>query len=188
MKNLLDNISSKIHLSEELKERIVNLFEKQVLEPKQYLMQAGQNCKKIYFLEKGIIRTFYHDDNGKDISSWFYKEDQFFTSWYSLYYKVASFEFIQSLSDAEVYAIDYNDYEQLMKEFPEFERFGRLLSQEHLAFLDYYFKGYLFMSAKEKYQLLIDYFPDIELHVKLGDIASYLGISQETFSRIRNQK
>jgi len=75
----------------------------------------------------------------------------------------------------------------LLKTDPAFERFGRILMEEQLAFIDYYFKGVLFMTAKEKYSLLLSYFPDITQRVNLGHIASFLGITQETLSRLRSR-
>jgi len=87
-----------------------------------------------------------------------------------------------------LFSFEYYDYKKLIETYPKFERFSRLLAEEQLAFIDLYSKGYMFMSAKEKYQLLLSNIPDIELRVKLGYIASFLGISQETLSRIRSSK
>ena len=77
---------------------------------------------------------------------------------------------------------------KLIHEYRQFEGFARLLAEEQITFTDQFFKGYMFLSAMEKYQLLLQYFPDIELRVKLTYIASFLGISRETLSRIRAQK
>ena len=112
----------------------------------------------------------------------------FLTSWYSFYSQVQSFEYIETLEDSVVYAIDYTQYQKLLEQFPSMERFGRLLAEEQMAFLDNFSKGYMFLTAKEKYQLLLSIYPNVELHVKLGHIASFLGISQETLSRIRARK
>ena len=78
--------------------------------------------------------------------------------------------------------------EQLYQESPQFERFGRKMYEQQLAYLDAFYKGYLFMTAKERYDLLLSVFPDVTQRVNLGHIASFLGISQETLSRIRAKK
>ncbi len=187
MKQLLQTISQRTGVSLALKEAIQNNFTYQEIPKSHVLLKEFQYCQQLYFLESGTIRTYYFDKE-KEITSWFYVEGQFFTSWYSYYSQQASFEFIESSSDCVIYRISYLQYQQLLKAFPAFEHFGRLLAEEQLAFLDQYSKGYLFLSAKERYQLLTSYFPDIELRVKLGYIASFLGISQETLSRIRSGK
>jgi len=110
------------------------------------------------------------------------------SSWYGFYKQETSYEYIEALEDCSVYAIEYHDYKKLIEVYPKFERFSRLLAEEQLAFIDLYSKGYMFMSAKEKYDLLLSNIPNIELRVKLGYIASFLGISQETLSRIRSSK
>lgn len=151
------------------------------------VLSDGQTCRKLYFLEKGTLRTFYYHME-RDITSWFYKEGNLMSSWYSFYNQTPGFEYIETLEDTTLWAISYQKYQQLLQRSFEFQQFGRLLAEEQVAFIDYYSKGYMFLSAKEKYNLLIAHFPDIELRVKLGHIASYLGISQETLSRIRAGK
>lgn len=86
-----------------------------------------------------------------------------------------------------MYAITYDKYQKLIADFPAFGNFARLLAEEALAFLDYFSKSWSFLSASEKYALLQQYFPNIEQRVKLGQIATFLGISQETLSRIRKK-
>ena len=103
-------------------------------------------------------------------------------------FKKPSFEEIECLEDCILYQISYNNYQRLIADFPAFGNFARLLAEEMLAFLDEFSKGWSFLTAKEKYKLLLSYLPDIELRVKLGHIASFLGITQETLSRLRAQK
>lgn len=187
MESLVKQISLKVNLSPQLKQAIEAAFVCEEIPRKVQLLKEFQYCQKLYFLAKGTVRTFYYH-NEKEITSWFYNEHTFFSSWYSFYTQQASFEYIETMEDCLVYSIHYEKYQKLLEQYAHFERFGRLLAEEYTAFIDQYSKGYMFLSAKEKYQLLLDYFPDIELRVRLGDIASFLGITQETLSRIRAQK
>ena len=187
MKNLLQNIISKTPISSDLQKEIENNFILEKTKPKQLLLKEHQYARKLFFLEEGTARTFYYHDE-KEVTSWFYREGQFLTSWYSFYSQQQSFEHIQILEKSIVYSIDYFSYQKLIKSFPSFERFARLLAEEQTMGIDLFSKGYMFMSAKERYNLLLTTFPDIELRVKLGQIASFLGISQETLSRIRSGK
>ncbi len=151
------------------------------------MLKEFKHVRKLYYIEKGIFRTYYIH-NEKEITSWFYTENQFLTSWSGFYNQETSHEYIEALEEATIYSIEYSAYQKLINSYPSFERFTRLLAEEQLAFIDSFFKGYLFMTASEKYKLLLSIIPDIELRVKLGYIASFLGISQETLSRIRSIK
>lgn len=187
MQELLQYLRQKITLSSPLQDAISAYFTKEIIPKNTILLKEYQYCQKLYFLSTGTVRTFYYE-KGKDITSWFYKEDGFFTAWSSFYSQQASFEYIETLEDCQVNSITYEKFQQLLNQFPAFERFARLLAENQLVFIDQYSKGYMFLSAKERYSLLLKTFPDIALRVKLGHIASFLGISQETLSRIRAKK
>ena len=134
MNDLLENIQSKIKLSQELKTAILSSFKEESFSKKSIIQQENRPCNKIYFLSQGTARTFYlHNDN--EVTSWFYKEGQFFTSWYSFFNKEASFENMEALEDCTVYSIGYDSYQNLMETFHEFESFGRQLMEEQVSFL-----------------------------------------------------
>ena len=187
MESLLLQIKNYTPISAELVSAIHTLFKEEKFTQNEFLLREHQQVRKLYFVNKGILRTYYHHD-GKDVTSWFYPENQFVTYWYGFYKQAHSHEYIEALDDSLVFGIDYVEYQKLIENHPQFERFARLLAEEQLAFLDAFYKGYMFMSAKDKYELLLSMFPDIELRVKLGHIASFLGISQETLSRIRKKR
>lgn len=187
MQSLIQVISTRAYLTPELKERLMEVFERKEIEKGTTILTDHRTARYLYFVEKGILHTYYYLD-GRKISSWFYSENYFVTSWSSFYAQKPSFEEIECLEDSTVYRISYENYQKLIADFPAFGNFARLLAEEMLTFLDEFAKGWSFSSAKEKYDLLLQYFPDIELRVKLGMIASFLGISQETLSRIRQQR
>lgn len=187
MQKLIHAIQKRVEIDEDLKRALNRSFLPEKIKRKAELLRNGNSCKKLYFLETGTVRTFYFHEE-KEVTSWFYKEDLFFTSWYSFYTQKEGYECIEALEDAVVYSIHYNDYINLINSSQKFERFARLLAEEQIAFTDQFFKGFMFLSAKQKYDLLLLYFPDIELRVKLIYIASFLGISRETLSRIRAEK
>ena len=187
MQQLLQNISTKAHLSPELRARIQSDFELIETKKGDKILHEGNRANYLYFIDQGILHNYYYQD-GKQITSWFYAEDQFITAWYSFYSQKPSFEEIECLEDCILYRISYTNFQKLIADFPAFNNFARLLSEQMLAFLDEFSKGWSFLSAKEKYLLLKQHFPEVELRVKLGSIASFLGITQETFSRIRSEK
>ncbi|OJJ19078.1 hypothetical protein BKI52_19880 [marine bacterium AO1-C] len=187
MEKLIQSITTRTKLSPNTIKHMQDYFIKEEVPKNTLVLSDGQTCRKLYFLERGTLRTFYYHME-RDITSWFYKEGNFMSSWYSFYNQQPGFEYIETLEDTVFWSVSHQKYQQLLQASFEFQQFGRLLAEEQVAFIDYYSKGYMFLSAREKYNLLIEYFPDIELRVKLGHIASYLGISQETLSRIRAGK
>jgi len=184
MHSLLQEISHRCFLSPELQQRITRDFEEINAKKGEKILIQGNKANYLYFIKKGVLHNYYYHD-GKKISSWFYNENQFITSWHSFYPQKPSFEEIECLENCVLFQISYKNYQKLIADFSAFGNFARLLAEEMLTFLDEFSKGWSFLSAKEKYNLLLTNFPSIELRVKLGYIASFLGISQETLSRIR---
>lgn len=187
MINFFQYIQSKVSLTPAITTSLSRVCKTEQL-PKNYLFIKEESAvHRLYFLESGVARSFYYHD-GKDVTSWFYTEGQLVTSWGSFFARQASQENIELLEDAVVTSINYNDLQLLYQQYPAFSTFGRLLVEEQIIFLDFFYKGFMFMTAREKYDLLLSYFPDVVLRVNLGHIASFLGITQETLSRIRKKK
>ena len=185
MQNLLNSIASRSGINTELEQEIKYLFEAKEYRKGDKILLEDNRANFLYYIERGLLQNYYYQDD-KKVTSWFYAEDQFITAWYSFYSQKSSFEEIECLEDCVLYRISYTNYQKLINQFPAFNNFARLLAEEMMAFLDYFMKGWSFLPAKEKYRMLKDYFPDIEQRVKLGSIASFLGITQETLSRIRS--
>lgn len=185
--SLINFINSKIQISEEIKVAVnaVCKIEKQT--KGDLLLEEGRVAHRLYFINNGSIRNFYYHD-GKDVTSWIYREGQLVTAWNSFYGRTPSYENIELVEDSTICSILFEDLQKLYAHYPKMQTFGRIMVEEQMVFLDSYYKGIMFMSAKEKYDLLLSVFPDVTQRVNLGHIASFLGISQETLSRIRKKK
>ena len=151
-----------------------------------FLITEGKVCRHIYFLEKGCLRGFYHQD-GKEITYWFGFENNFVTSFFSFITQKPCVEHIQVIEDCALWAISYDDLQKLYNTYPDIERFGRIMNERYYVMLEERFVGNHFKEARERYENLIANAPHIVQRVPLGYIASYLGITQETLSRIRNK-
>ncbi|WP_109853281.1 Crp/Fnr family transcriptional regulator [Aquimarina sp. AU58] len=171
-------------LSDEAENAIVVLARNEILAKGTILSKEGKTCKRLYFLKNGTVRTYFYQD-GKDITHWIYPKNNMVTSWHSYLSQTPSKDYIETTEISEVISLTYTQWQELYTTFPELERFGRLLIEEQMALIDDFYKGYYFLSAKEKYQLLIKAIPNITQIANLGHIASMLGISQETLSRAR---
>ncbi|UTW61691.1 Crp/Fnr family transcriptional regulator [bacterium SCSIO 12741] len=185
MSELLGYIEERVSLNAEERDAVVSAFKPVSGAKNEVIIKANQTARYLYFIQKGLIRTYSETDT-REITSWIYPEGLFATGWYSFLRQEPSPEYVQCLEDCELMAISHEQLQSLYKSYPNLDRFGRLLMQEQFAFLDYFSRGYYFLSAREKYELLLSYFPEIELRAKIGHIASMLGISIETLSRIRS--
>lgn len=187
MERFIRAVKAIIAVSPDEEQIIRSYFKPIEIKKDDYLVKQDHVCQHLYYIESGLLHTYYLHD-GKIVSSWFYKEEDIMTCWYSFLSQEPSFEYIQALEDSVVWSISSHDLNELYRKIPAMERFGRILMETHLSFIERFNKGYMFMTAKEKYALLTEYIPDVTLRVKLGLVASFLGISQETLSRIRAQK
>jgi len=192
MKNIaldafIDHVATFIKVDELMKEKISSACSYLLLEKKDLLLKDDQQCKHVYFLHKGILRTF-HYQNGKEITYWVYSEGSVMTSWFSYLNNQSANEYIEALEATQLLLFEKSKFEILIAECPGFEKFWCKTVEQTLAFLDAFYRGFNFLSAKEKYDLLISYYPNVTQNINLGYIASLLGISQETLSRIRGKR
>ena len=184
MDEFIAYIKQYISLSGEAEKDILNLSIVEHVTKGHLILNEGKTCDRLYFIAKGTVRT-YHYQNGKDITYWIYQDNAMITSWHSYILRKPASEYIETTEDSILVSLSYNEWQELYLNHPKLERFGRLILEEQMALLDDFFKGYYFLTAKEKYELLTTAFPTITQRANLGHIASMLGISQETLSRIR---
>ncbi|MEM1320470.1 MAG: Crp/Fnr family transcriptional regulator [Bacteroidota bacterium] len=180
-------VNSKVQINQGLADAIDQACRVEELPKGTLLLKEGQVAHRLFLMIQGTARTFYYYD-GKEVTSWIYREAQLLTAWGSFLSRTPSHEQLELLEDATLCSIAYPELQQLYAQYPRMQTFGRITAEEQLAYIDNFYKGFLFMSAKEKYDLLLSAFPDLTQRVNLGHIASLLGISQETLSRIRSKK
>lgn len=181
---LLSHLSTIITISGELETELKGLAKNISVAKGKALVKNGERCKHLYFIDKGLVRGFYYD-NGKEITHWFAQEEDFATSFYAFITGEPSPESIETLEDCELTQIYFDDLQKLYSKFPETERVGRIITETYYINLEERFLNIQFKSAKERYQNLITKNPSIIQRASLGQIATYLGITQETLSRVR---
>lgn len=167
----------------ETKELITLSFVEQRFNKEEIIVAQGKVCEKIYFIKSGVVRRFYIEDD-KEIVSWIYTENQFFTSLSSYFEQKPSFEVFTACEETIVYSLSFKDELKLLH-YPIFAQFHIKFLRIYLSKLNEFHHVFRFMSAQEKYGFLLRSFPDIIKNAKLKHIASLIGVSQETLSRIR---
>ena len=158
-----------------------------VLAKNSYLVTEGRTCRHLYFLEQGALRGYYNLD-GKEITHWFAFEQDFVTSFHSFITGQPAVESIQLLEGSTLWAISKKELTALMNRFHEIERLVRISYEKYYIRLEERFVNAQFRTATERYASLMQQTPHILERVPLGHIAAYLGISQETLSRIRSKR
>jgi CRP-like cAMP-binding protein len=174
-------------LSRELKEELgMKVFVRKA-KKKEILISEGKICDHLFFIKKGFLRGF-HYQNGKEITAWFGFENDFATSSYSFVSQKVGYETVEVIEDSILYAITHEDLDSIYEKHPEFNYVGRLLTEKYYIDLMERALCLQFQSGKESYEQLVATHPHILKRASLGHIASYLGISQETLSRIRAKR
>jgi CRP-like cAMP-binding protein len=183
MQKLIDYIEKFVKLDSESVEAIENLAEIEIFKKNQLILEQGQRCNKIWFIKKGMIRK-YHLHNGEEITTWIHTENETCTSLQSYAQNSQSEEYLQTCEDSELISITKENSEKLA-EFPKVVAFVNAMMSREFANIDKNTKEMNQRDAKGKYEYLRTIAPEILKRAKIGHIASIIGVSRETLSRIR---
>jgi CRP-like cAMP-binding protein len=186
IQKLLSHITIYHPLSEEAQASLHLHFEQITLSKNHHLITEGKTCRHLYFLEQGALRGYYNAD-GKEITHWFAFEQDFVTSFHSFITGQPAVENIQLLEGSILWTISKESFTQLLKQYQEIERVFRIALEKYYIRLEERYVNAQFKTAAERYQNMLEQTPHIIERVPLGHIASYLGISQETLSRVRSR-
>lgn len=186
--NLFSLFNNLYPLKEEIKTAIIANSEVIKVTKKVKLLNAGERSNTIYFILKGAARIFYLDKDGKETNTWFLFENELLISVYSFYTGKPSFEYIETLEDCTLIAVKKDRLDELYLKYLEFNFSGRKLTEFYHMRNEIQANELRMFSAKERYHKLLKRTPQLFQRVSLGHIASYLGVTQETLSRIRKQK
>jgi CRP-like cAMP-binding protein len=184
---MINQILEESQLSAPAMEKIVNALQEEIIPKGEILLREGQVCKHLYLVKKGILRMYYIDSSGRDITHWFSDEQHIMCAPNSYFNRTASHYYIEALEDVEVNMISLDQLNSLFKDSHEIERLGRLLTLQMLTLINDKLLSLQFKTAKERYVSMLHLHPDIFNRVSLGHISSYIGITPQSLSRIRTE-
>jgi len=185
--HFLKQIFSDTEFSKEKSDLVISNFKRVVLKKNEFFQEEGRVAQHYYFIQSGFARSYAVDAHGNDITTNFYEASDILIDWYSFIQKTPALEYIQALTDCEGWEIEFNNFQQLFSTVGPFRDScrGRLasgyfqLKKQSISMITH--------TAKERYlQLLIDR-PQIVQNVSLKHIATYLGITDTSLSRIRKE-
>ena len=191
MKNNIQKLNLQDYLLEcfnetNLVNELISNFHKVSFPKHKIIQDKNQVPRNLYYIESGIARHFYKSKN-KEFTSWFSKENDFMAN-SGFFTQQPVHEIIVALEDTQAYAISYYDFDKFCLKSHSLESFVRKSLAEQLYLLDQHISSNILLSAKERYDKFVIQFPDIVLRVPLIYIASFLGITPETLSRVRASK
>ena len=184
---LSEHLKNIAKLSDSLEDDLKNLFEPKKFSKGDHLFKQGEICRHMFYIEKGLVRVYYYSDIGKEITAWFSAENTLITALDSFYNHKPTSDYCEVLEDSVVYPMSFSEFEIILNS----EKGARLafyILYEITRKMTEYISSIKFQSAEERYKALIKEYPTIQQRTSLGHIASYLGITQETLSRIRSNK
>nr|WP_321354353.1 Crp/Fnr family transcriptional regulator [uncultured Draconibacterium sp.] len=187
MDELKKQISSYFGLSNERLDEIAALFAETELNKGAYFIKTGQHCNKLSFIKSGFIRV-YSKLNDREVTQWIGGKDYFLTELNSFLFDHPARWNIMALTDCKLYTLDKANYRRLKEMVPNWDEIEKKIIAGCFVTLENRIFDQLSLSAEERYNKLFQQNKELLNQVPLQYIASMLGMSPETFSRIRNKQ
>lgn len=172
-------------VSTEKAEEFAGNFLQKHLGKNDFLLREGKICNDYLFLENGFMRSFAHDTKGNDITTNFHHSNQVVFEVSSFFNRTASKENIQALTDCSGWFITYQELNRLFHETQEFREFGRHILVMGFSALKNRMLSMITETGEDRYANLLKSNPEIFINAPLKNIATYLGITDTSLSRIR---
>lgn len=185
--NLKRYLQSIKEMSDDKAALINTYFKEENLTKGSLLIQEGKTSKKSYFIESGIIRCYIIDLNGDEVTTRFYSAPDFLNDYLSFFDQIPSKENYELLTDCKLYSINFENVQYCFHNIPEFREWGRMLLTLNYVHINQKMISLHKETALERYVNLKDKHPEIIEQVPLNIIASYLGITKYSLSRIRKE-
>ncbi|MFT5834596.1 MAG: CRP-like cAMP-binding protein [Cognaticolwellia sp.] len=188
MKELIKKIKSDQNLSQGAEAYLFSISKEKTFSKGEVLIRQGENVNKIYFVTDGCIRSYCIDKNGKEHTLQFAIKNWWISDYIAIHNDESATLTVECLKESSVIEFNAKELNKMFALFPEYEYFQRKLLERHVVSLHKRILNQLQLTASERYDLFLKQYPDIEQHARNYHIASYLGITQESLSRIRVEK
>lgn len=185
--HFLDSIFSIQKFSAAEREQIVSKYKLAEYPKNGYLLKAGQTATEYWFIESGYVRTYVIDTEGREICTNFYASGDVAIDWPSFFLRTPTREYIQAMTDCVCWKLDFDMFQQLFHSIESFREEGRTRLVKSYFTLKSHGISIIADPAIDRYKQLLAQKPDILQNVPLKYIATYLGITDTSLSRIRKE-
>ena len=185
MNSFLEYIKIFDHLNDTQVEILKGLVSIREYAVNEHFLEAGKYSKEIAFIDKGVFRIYFYDKEGNEIVRYFLQENQFLVDLYSYENNVICSEYIQSLTKSRLIIISKNSFEKLTKLIPNWKNITNKITQNALLEKLNNRSELITQDATTRYLEFLNKNPNLVNRIPLGYLASYLGIKQQSLSRIR---
>jgi CRP-like cAMP-binding protein len=184
---LLEHINKRVRLTNEEFETISKFFIPKKLRKKQFLLNEGEVCRNIGFVNSGCLRQYRIDSKGSEHIIQFAIKDWWVSDLHSFLSGNPATDNIDALKDTEVLLLERSAREELLNACPKMEKFFRILIEANHVATNQRIVDSLSTTAEERYQKFIKTYPELFEQIPQNQIASYLGITPQSLSRIRKK-
>ncbi|KQB39502.1 Crp/Fnr family transcriptional regulator [Flavobacterium aquidurense] len=185
---VLQNIAKHISLDENEISYFLSILKEKKYPKKSMILKEGEICKTINFVQSGILRAFYRDQEGKESTIMFAISDWWITDMACFINQQPAILNIETIEDSLVFFLQKEDLDELYIKIPKFERFFRIIMQNAYIREQLRVIQNLSLSAEQRYYIFLEKYPQVAKQVTQKQIASYLGITPEFLSMIRANK
>lgn len=186
-KNILEAIFTPKDFTAEQLSTILSHFNKKEFNKGEYLLQEGKTAHYYWFVQSGFVRSFAIDTEGNEVSTNFYTVGDIVIDWPSFFMRTPTKENIQALTDCVCWQLDFETFQQLFHSIEAFREAGRARLVQSYFELKRHSTSLITDQAKDRYLRLMEEKPQILQNVPFKQIATYLGITDTSLSRIRKE-
>ena len=185
--HILANFALHVNLDASERTHLTSVLKHKVLEKNKMLLETGETCRNLYFVDRGCLRVFNRDKEGLEHNVLFCPENWWATDITSFSGQVPAYYSIAALETTELFYFSYQSLEQLYIDMPKLERFFRILAQNGFSLYQRRVNSIISRSAEERYIQFQQLYPKLEQRIAQKHIASYLGITPVFLSMIRKR-
>ena len=187
LQNISNYLSEVLEIPKEAVATCGDLYTLKKVAKNELLLSEGEICMDTFFVEKGLLRMYSLDRNGKEHIIQFAPENWLISDRSSLNFNQKSKYYIEAVEDSEVFLLSKDFFTNMVEKFPQTAENNDMLLQKHIRNLQNRVNSLLADTAEERYMTFIKMYPDILLRVPQWMVASYLGITPESLSRVRKE-
>jgi CRP-like cAMP-binding protein len=187
MKNSFDYLFKDANFPKELEKELEKILSFKKVKKREILLNANNYVTKLFFVVDGCLRSYFLDEEAREHTLHFAVNNAAITDFVALYNKKLSSLYVECITDSVIIEIDFLEYRKTLSKYKELESFQRVVYERHISSLSNRILNQLTLTAVERYKLFLTEFPQVNELASNHHIASYLGVAQQSLSRLKSE-